>query len=80
MPNLTVTKATVLQGDGADKVYLHTDLPSPTPGITNEPLDLYFSVARDKGVDYVVYTLGIDPSLVCLIKRDYFSPSFRNRG
>ena len=80
MLNLKVTKATIIQGDGTDLVCLHTDLPSPTPKFVSEPLSLDFSVERDKGVDYVVYTLGIDPSLVCLIRRENPSYSFRSRG
>ncbi len=80
MLNLTITKATVIQGSGADLICLHTDLPSPMPKFVDAPLELDFQVERDKGVDYVVYTLGIDPSLVCLIRRENPPYSFRSRG
>lgn len=50
------------------------------PKFVDAPLELDFQVERDKGVDYVVYTLGIDPSLVCLIRRENPSYSFRSRG
>ena len=80
MLNLTIVKATVIQGAGADRVCLYTDLPSPTPKVVASPLELDFQVERDKGVDYVVDTLGLDPSVVRLIRRENPPYSFRSRG
>lgn len=43
----------VLSQYGADHVDLLTDLPSPTPGLTDDNCWLGFIVARDQGADYL---------------------------
>lgn len=77
--NLTITKVTVIQGHGADLICLQTNQPSPVPGVTDEPLSFSFQAERDKGVDYVVHTLGVDLSLVDVIHRPQHNLSFRSR-
>lgn len=40
--------------EGTDRVYIHTDLPSPyPPAVSSEPLDLMFNVQAGHGVEYV---------------------------
>lgn len=61
-----ITRASVLQGRGADRVSLHTTEPSPTPGISKQPLCLDFVVARALGQEYV-RQLGIPAHLMEII-------------
>lgn len=49
---INITKITVLTGYGADKVTLHTDLPSGTPAVSREPLSLSLEAARGEGEAY----------------------------
>ncbi len=68
--HINVTRVSILTGRGADRVTLHTTFPSPTPGITDEPLCLDFRVAKDDGFRYVTKTLGIHPAIVFEIPID----------
>jgi len=51
---IKITRITIIgERHGPDYVYLITDLPSPMPGLTKDPLDLRFSVEYGKGEEYV---------------------------
>ena len=63
-----VTRVLVLQGTtGPDAVFLHTTEPSPTPGLTRQPLALEIAVAAGDGPDYV-HRLGVPWDLVEVIR------------
>lgn len=76
---MTITKVTIIQGRGADLVSLHTELPGPFPKVTNETLCLDFRAEYMTGIDYVVDTLGLDPRLIEVIRREPFTPNFSGR-
>lgn len=68
-----VAKVFILQSDtGPDYVYITTSEPSPCPGLSEEPLDLKFTVAADSGPAYV-RTLGIPDKLVEVMNREYIA-------
>lgn len=51
---MNVSKIVVILTDhGMDLVVLHSDLPSPVPGVTNEPLEVTFFAQYDTGLQYV---------------------------
>lgn len=54
-------------GRGPDHVALDTTYPSPTPGLTAEPLSLTFVVADGDGERYVREVLAIPSELVEVI-------------
>ena len=65
---LTITKVFILQEDtGPDTVYLTTTEPSPCPGLSEEPLDLKFTVAAGGGPAYV-RALGVPDELVEVLR------------
>jgi hypothetical protein len=66
-----ITKVFILQEDtGPDTVYLSTTEPSPSPNLTEKPLDLKFTVAADGGPAYV-RALGVPDELVEVMNREY---------
>ena len=71
--NLIITKVTVIKGSGPDRVYLDTNLPSPTPNFCPAPLCFSFDAAD--GVDYVVHTLGVNPGCIEVVTRP--KPSYK---
>jgi hypothetical protein len=66
---LDIRKAIIVtgRGPGPDHVGLETNYPSPTPGLTAEPLSLTFNVADGDGERYVREVLAIPPELVEVI-------------
>lgn len=60
---MKITAAFVLQGQGADHVILHTDLPSPMPLVSSQPLAVTFPVEYRKGPEYVREHFGIEPTI-----------------
>lgn len=60
---LNITRVTILVGQGADKVVLHTTEPSPCPGVSSESLGLDFSVAKGSGLSYVLEVLDIHDNI-----------------
>ena len=62
--NMKITKAFVLlSATQADTVILTTDLPSPMPGVTSEPLSLMFCAEQNTGVPFVRENFGIEPEV-----------------
>lgn len=52
---MEVTRVTVqINNPGTDMVFLRTNLPSPVPGVTDEPLTAMFNVEAGKGVEYAL--------------------------
>lgn len=47
------TRARVLEGIGFDTVTLWTELPSPIPSQTDDPLALYFYANEGQGAAYI---------------------------
>jgi len=65
MKTLVVESATVILADsGMDRVTLKTNLASPCPAVTDEPLDVMFFAARDTGVQYCQTVLNIEPEII----------------
>jgi hypothetical protein len=66
---LDIQKVMIVRGEGRgpDHVALDTNYPSPTPGLTAEPLALTFVVADGDGERYVREVLAIPPELVEVI-------------
>jgi len=52
---------------GPDHVSLRTARKSPTPGLTQEPLELCFKVAADGGEEYLLNVIGVEPELIEVI-------------
>ena len=51
---ITVKGISVLTNQpGMDIVFVKTDMPSPAPAVTDEPMVLRFEVEAGKGVEYV---------------------------
>jgi hypothetical protein len=50
---MNITNIVILKGFGADKVILHTNLPSSMPNLTQETCALDFQVEKDKAEEYV---------------------------
>ena len=62
---MNIQKATIiLSSTETDKVYLHTNLPSPCPNLSKQNLTLLFNVEKDKGVEYVKKHFNIEPEVV----------------
>lgn len=67
--DLRIVGASVLVGDGCDKITLKTDLPCPFPPafIRSQPsLDVCFSASKGTGIDYVREHFRIDPLVIQL--------------
>lgn len=61
---MNIIRATIVLGNCTDKVILTTDLPSPVPAVTQNPLQLSFDAEYDTGIEYVKNTFNIDPEVV----------------
>ena len=62
---LEIKKATVLIGKGADRISLHTTVPSPFPKtISNENLCLEFQTPYNEGVEYLQKAFGITDLII----------------
>ena len=61
---MEITKIVVMLTDGADIIFVHTNLPSSMPAVTNLPLILQCSCQRDKGVEYVRSNFGKEPEVI----------------
>ena len=66
---IEVVKATVLLMPGADKISLHTNLPSPMPAVSEQPLALDFDAAHDTGIEYVKNIFDIEPEVISARQR-----------
>ena len=54
IPYINIKKVTVLINQvGMDTVFIETDLPSPVPAVTDEPMTMRFEVRHKYGVRYV---------------------------
>lgn len=57
-----ITRATVLlQPNGADMVFLHTELPPTMPKVSTQSPSLKFEVEAGQGIEYVRKVIGIEP-------------------
>ena len=67
---MNITKATILvNGSGADVVFLQTDKPSPfPPSVSSEPLSFKFDVGAGGGLEYVItnFDFGIPIEVIDL--------------
>lgn len=54
-------KITVLHTEGTDLVFLHTNLPSSMPKVTDQNLIMKFDVEKDRGEAYVQHYLSTIP-------------------
>jgi len=62
---MKIEKITIIRKLGCcDKVYIKTDLPSPTPGLSQSPLILYFGVEYDNGENYVREHFKVEPEVI----------------
>lgn len=62
---LAITKIVVLNTIGTDRVYVHTDLPSPYPlEVSDQPLMLAFDTQKGKGVEYVRANFNMEPEVI----------------
>lgn len=61
---LNILKAIVLVRMGTDSVSVHTDLPSPFPAVSEQPLMLSFEVVKGSGVEYVREHFGVEPEVI----------------
>jgi hypothetical protein len=57
--DMLITRATVLTGQGPDRVFLITDLPSSFAAYS-EPLVLSFEASKGTGVTYVKQNFNLD--------------------
>lgn len=64
LPTLSISKATVLLGNGTDLIILTTNLPSPMPCIDSSPAKLELRTQKDCGIDYVRKNFGIEPEVL----------------
>jgi len=71
-----ITKVTILIGQGADKVYLHTTEISPYPAVSKEPLGIDFQVAAGGGYRYVTEILKIDEEYIEIINLPSYTSHF----
>ena len=60
---MRIIKAGVLTGQGPDRVFLTTDLPSSFP-IYPEPLMLSFECTAGTGAEYVLANFGIESEVI----------------
>lgn len=60
---MVITKATVLVGQGPDRVFLTTDQPNPFI-VYNDPLSLTFEATANTGAKYVKDNFGIDAEII----------------
>jgi hypothetical protein len=52
---MEITRVVVMiNGPGTDEVFLYTELPSPVPGVTSQPMAARFSAEHGKGVEYAL--------------------------
>jgi len=52
---MEITRIVVMVNNpGTDEVFLYTELPSPVPGVTSEPMTAKFSAEYGKGVEYAL--------------------------
>lgn len=64
MNPITVSRATVICGDGADKCYLHiADKIAPIWPFKEE-LVLGFEAAKNSGAEYIKETFDIEPEVI----------------
>ncbi len=60
---MKITRAMVLIGQGSDRVFLTTDLPSSFT-IYSEPLVMQFEATAGTGAEYVRINFGIEPEII----------------
>lgn len=62
---LTFTRVVVLvRKNEADIVWLHTEYPSASPGLSSAPLVLQFTAGRGTGVEYVRQNFGLESEVI----------------
>jgi hypothetical protein len=61
---MKIIKAMVLTGQGPDRVFITTELPSSFITYAKEPLTLQFEATAGSGVAYVKQHFGIDAEVV----------------
>jgi hypothetical protein len=58
-----ITKASVLTGQGPDRIFLTTDLPPPFPAY-GDPLMIQFECMAGTGIEYVRVNFDLDPEVI----------------
>ncbi len=65
MKSPTVTKITVITGDGMDTVSVECgSLPAATLFALEQPLTMKFQAAKGSGVSYVREHFGVEPNII----------------
>ena len=63
---MNIKRASVLLTLATDRVMLWTDLPSPLPKVTQEPLVVTFEAEHNTGVNYVRQIFALEPEVVSI--------------
>ena len=63
MSNITIVSVTVMTGQGADKIYIYTDLPDPCWPYGNG-FSFMANAAAGQGVEWVKKHLGMEPTVI----------------
>ena len=58
---MNITKIVLLRSGYEETVFVHVDFPSPTPGLSEEPLCMKFRVAYGDGIGYIHRHFEIAP-------------------
>lgn len=63
---LNIIKATVLSGQGTDKLILELDLPSTIPCFPTDPCTMKLDLTKGYGVEYCKEHFGIEPIVLSI--------------
>ena len=58
---MKITKIVLLHSSHEETVFVHVDLPAPTPGLSHDPLAMKFTVAYGDGIGYIHRNFLIAP-------------------
>jgi hypothetical protein len=60
---MKILTASILIGQGPDRVFLNTDMPSSF-AMYSEPLMIQFEAERGTGAEYVRNNFGLEPTII----------------
>lgn len=58
---MNITKIVLLHSAYEETVFVHVDFPSPTPGLSKDPLCMKFTVAYGDGIGYIHRNFKVAP-------------------
>lgn len=79
MMMLKIVDAIVLVGRGADKVILNTNLPSPFPKVSGQPLVLNFEAEKGTAMKYLQDNFGLSLDKIRIINMELPPTSFSKK-